>query len=514
MTLRFRQVLLLAVLPLASCTVGPDYRRPAMPVPPAYTTATTQPTTRPLTQDWWQLFGDPALTALEEEAISRNYDLQAAMARVEQARATAGVARAGFFPSANFGPSFTRSARGESGAAVVTGGGGTIINNGTATDGTGNATGSTGGVVLSGGGGGTQYANSVSLPLDLSYEIDLWGRVRRQYEAARARTQASINDFGFVRLTLTADVATNYFNLRSLDAQDEIATRNIETYKRQLDFLEKQGKAGFAAPLDVIQVRTLLSSTEATRFDLQRQRRLSQNAIAVLIGRPPSELSLPSRPLTAMLPDVPAGLPADLLRQRPDVAEAEATLVATNAQIGEAIAEFLPTLSLGASAGWRSDTVKGAFDFANRFFSVGPAVSVPIFDASLGPNLNLARAQYVEQLAAYRTTLLGAFRDVEDAMTNIDLRARQSEAQERAVADAREYVRLAEIQNRQGILTPLQVLDADRTLLQNELTAAQILNARMASTVLLIRAIGGGWSADLPPSFLPTTRPAVKELSN
>ena len=495
MNLRSRHLLLLALIPLASCTVGPNYHRPAMPVPIGYGAAATQPATRPVAQDWWQLFGDPTLTALEEEATARNYDLQAAMARVEQARATAGIARAAFFPTASLGPTFTRSARGGGGGAVVTGGGGALIEGG------GNAR-------------GTRYANSVSVPLDLSYEVDLWGRVRRQYEAARARTQASINDFGFVRLTLTTDVATDYFNLRSLDAQDEIAARNIATYKRQLDFLEKQGKAGFAAPLDVVQVRTLLSSTEATRFDLQRQRRLSQNAIAVLLGRPPSELSLPVRPLTATLPDVPAGVPADLLRQRPDVAEAEATLVATNAQIGQAIAEFLPTLSLGASAGWRSDSVKSAVDFANRFFSIGPAVSAPIFDASLGPNLNFAKAQYAEQLASYRTALLGAFRDVEDALTNIDLRARQAEAQDRAVADAREYVRLAEIQNRQGILTPLQVLDADRTLLQNELTAAQVLNERMASTVLLIRAIGGGWSPDLPPSFMPTTRPADQKLND
>ena len=512
MTPRFRATLCFVLLPLASCTVGPNYRRPAMPIPQSYTGAATQPATRPVVQSWWQLFGDPTLTSLEEEAIARNYDLQAAMARVEQARATAGIARAGFFPTAALNPTWSRSARGEGGTAVVTGSGGTLTTGSGTAGGTG--TGSTGGVVLSGGGGGTRYANSVSVPLDLSYEVDLWGRVRRQYEAATAQTQASINDFGFVRLTLTADVATNYFNLRSLDAQNEIATRNIETYKRQLDFLEKQGKAGFAAPLDVIQVRTLVSSTEATRFDLQRQRRLSQNAIAVLLGRPPSELSLPSRPLTATLPDIPAGLPADLLRQRPDVAQAEQSLIATNAQIGEAIAEFLPTLSLGATAGWRSDTVKGAFDFANRFFSIGPAVSVPIFDASLGPNLKLAQAQYAEQLAVYRTTLLGAFRDVEDALTEIDLRAHQAEAQDRAVADAREYVRLAEIQNRQGILTPLQVLDADRTLLQNELTAAQILNARMASTVLLIRAIGGGWSPDLPPSFMPTTQPAVQQLAD
>lgn len=489
-----RMILLAAVaMPLASCRVGPDYKRPAMPVPTTFRSASTQPATRPVMQDWWLLFGDPTLTDLIEKAVAQNYNLQAALARVEQARATAGVARAGFFPAASLGPTFTRSARGPNSSAVVTGG-----------------TVTTGGNTSS---SGTRYANSVSIPFDLSYEFDLWGRVRRQFEAAQARTMASIADFGFVRLTLTTDVATNYFNLRALDSQDEIAARNIATYKRQLDFLTEQQKAGFAAPLDVIQVRTLLESTEATRFDLQRQRRISEHAIAILLGLPPGELSLPVRPLTPMLPEIPAGVPADLLRQRPDVAEAESTLVATNAQVGEAIAEFLPSLSLGASAGWRSSSVQGATDFANRFFSIGPVVSIPLFDASLDPNLKLAKAQYAEQLATYRNTLLGAFRDVEDALTNIDLQARQAEAQERAVKSAHEYVRLAEIQQRQGIITPLQVLDADRTLLENELTAAQILNSRMASIVLLIRSIGGGWSPDLPPAFTPTTQPTTQKLS-
>ena len=467
-----------------------------MPVAATYASgASTRPATQPVAQDWWLLFGDPTLSELEEKALASNYNLQAAMARVEQARATAGVARADFFPSVTLGPTVTRSARGSSSAAAVTGGG---------------VTGGTTG----GGGNGTRYSNSVSVPFDLTYEVDLWGRVRRQFEAAKARTMASIADFGFIRLTLTSDVATNYFNLRSLDSQDEIAARNIATYRRQVDFLTTQSKAGFAAPLDLVQVRTLLDSTEATRFDIQRQRRISEHAIAILLGVPPSELSLQVRPLTPSLPEVPAGVPADLLRQRPDVAEAESTLVATNAQIGEAISQFLPTLSLGASAGYRSSSVKGAVDFANRFFSIGPAASIPIFDASLGPNLKLAKAQYAEQLATYRHTLLGAFRDVEDALTNIDLQARQAEAQERAVADAREYVRLAEIQQRQGIITPLQVLDADRTLLQNELTAAQILNSRMSSTVLLVRAVGGGWTPDLPPSHSPTTQPTTQQLSD
>ena len=525
-------------LPLvaASCAVGPDYRRPSVPMSKAFGSASTQPATRPVTQDWWLLFGDLELDTLEQQAVAQSYDLQASYFRVLQARAQAGIVKADFFPTISVDPSLTRTVRGRGGSAIVTGGGGTVTSGGTSTGtttggtgttggtttttgstGTTTTGGTTGGTTVGGGNGGRgnyTYNTSVSVPFDLSYELDLWGRVRREFEAATARTQAAIDDFGFTRLTVTSDLATDYFNLRALDAQDEIAARNIQTYKRQLDFLTKQSTAGFAAPLDVIQVKTLLESTEATRFDLQRQRRLQEHAIAILVGKPPAEFYIPTNPLSASLPDVPAGLPADLLAHRPDVAAAEATLVAFNAQIGEAIADFLPTVSLSASAGERSSVAQNAFDRASQFLTFGPTIRAPIFDAGLGPGLNLVKAQYAEQLATYRNTLLGAFRDVEDALTNIDLQARQAEAQERAVADAREYVRLAEIQNRQGIITPLQVLDADRTLLTNELTAAQILNSRMSSIVLLVRAVGGGWREDLPPAFTPTTMPTTQRLSD
>jgi NodT family efflux transporter outer membrane factor (OMF) lipoprotein len=433
-----------------------------------YKSATTQRADVP--QDWWRLFEDPTLTSLIERALANNQDLQGAMARVEQARASAGIARAQFFPTIGFNPGLT--------------------------------IGST-----AGRDGGTE--RSTVLPIDVDYEVDLWGRVRRQFEAAKADTRAAISDFGLTRLSLTTDVATLYFNLRSLDTQYQISAGNIALYQRQLNFLTSQTKAGFAAPLDVIQVKTLLESTQATLFDLLRQRANTEHALAILLGLPPRELDVRFDPLKAALPPVPSGLPADLLRDRPDLAAAEQNLIAANARVGEAITGYLPTVTLGLSVGIRNRSTTEALRGNGGYYSFGPALSIPLFDPAIGSNVRANRAVYAERLAAYRQTLLGAFRDVEDALTNIDLQARQAEAQDRAVADAREYVRLAEIQNRQGIIAPLQVLDADRTLLQNELTAAQILNARMASIVQLIRALGGGWSPDLPPAFTPTTLPTA-----
>lgn len=526
-----RALLLLAAATLlwAGCTVGPDYKRPDVPMTGGYKGSTSQPAAVDLQQDWWRLYNDPTLNDLEEQALAANFNLRAAIARVEEARASAGITKAGFFPTASFNPSYSRNYNATSsttsGRTTTSGGTGTGTGSTTGGTGTGGTTtgggttgggttgGTTTGTTITGGSGGSRTSNSIILPFDISYEVDLWGRIRRAFEAAKARTQSAINDFGLVRLTLTTDLATMYFNVRSLDAQYEIAERNIQAYAKQVEYLETQQKAGFAAPLDVVQVRTLLESTRATQWDTKRQREVAVHSIAILLGKAPSEVDIPVNPLEESLPPIPVGLPADLLRTRPDVAEAEQNLVAANAEIGVAIAEFLPTLTLSATGGYRNSQLSNTINPSNRFGSIGPQLSIPLFDASLIPNKHLAQAEYAELLATYRSTILGAFRDVEDALTDMDLQARQSEAQAKAVADAREYLRLTEIQRKQGLITPLQVLDADRTVLTNELSAAQILNARMASSILLIKALGGGWNPALPPSTQPTTAPTTQKLS-
>jgi multidrug efflux system outer membrane protein len=470
---------------LSSCTVGPNYRRPNLEVPTGFASATTRPTTTQpaLGRDWWKLFGDPALTKLEEDAVKANTDLQAAVARVAQARAAARVTQSQFYPVVTLDPSIQRSRssgnlRNSSGQSVVTNG-----------------------MTISGSSSSrARTSNIIRIPFDVSYEVDVWGRVRRAVEASVAQVRASEDDYQVVLQTLQADVAQNYFTLRSLDAQAKILERNVESYRRQIELTQTQRKAGLVGQTDVLQAQTLLNSTIAQQVEIRRQRADTEHAIAILLGRPPSEITILNQPLDLVPPQVPAGLPADLLRRRPDVLLAEQNLVTANAQIGVATAAFFPTFRLTGSAGFESIDLAHALDWESRVWSIGPSVSFPIFTGGqLQANLDQTRARYEELSATYRGGVLAAYRDVEDSLTDLHLRADAAHAQNQAVAYAREYLRLSEVQYRGGLATYLQVIDAERTLLTNELTAAQILEQRMISTVLLIKSLGGGWDVDASP---------------
>jgi multidrug efflux system outer membrane protein len=463
-----------------ACSVGPDYHRPDVRTPTTFKSPTTQAVS-PLRQDWWTLFNDPELTALEESSLQANYDIAAAMQRVVQAREAAAATGSAFYPVITANPQVTRS-RSPLGS-----------------------TGSSQSTSVSGNRRNARTGNLAQLPFDLNYEVDIWGRVRRSYEAANAQAQAVANDLAVVQQTVTADVAQNYFTLRSLDAQDDIIGRNVVLFRKQLDLSQSQYKAGLVGQIDVLQAQTQLDSTLAQQQDVQRQRADVEHAIAILIGRAPVELSVKKQPLDGSPPMVPAGLPADLLRQRPDVAEAEQNLIAANAQVGVATANFYPNFQLTAAAGFESVDIRHTLDWENRFWSIGPSATIPIFEGGkLTAQLKQAKARYEELVATYRQTVLGAFRDVEDALTDLRLRSDQAAATERAVVSARESVRLSEIQYKQGLTSYLQIIDADRTLLTNELSAAQIREQRMISSVLLIKAMGGGWGADHGSSH-PTT---------
>jgi multidrug efflux system outer membrane protein len=454
-----------------SCKVGPDYERPSMPMPTTFKSATTQPSTSPIRQDWWRCFEDPELTALEERALKGSYSLQAAMARVIQARAAAGIAQSGFYPVITANPSVARTR-----------------------------------VPVSNGRGGT--ANSFVIPFDISYEVDIWGQVKRAYESAKAQAVASVDDFGVVRLTLTSDVAQNYFNLRSLDTQEQIIIDTVRSYREQLDLTNTQFRAGLTGPTTVAQAQTLLDSTDTQLIEIRRVRADAEHALAILLGVPPSELNVAAKPLKSGPPVIPAGLPSELLRQRPDVAEAEQQLIAANAQIGVAKANFYPSLNLTGAAGYQSVDLTHAMDWESRFWSLGANMAIPIFEGGkLEAGLQQAKARYDEVLANYRSTLLGAFRDVEDSLTDLHMRADSYQAQVRAVASAREYLRLTQIQYKQGFAPYLQVIDAERTLYSADLIAAQILYQRMVASIQLIKAMGGGWDPSLPPSTQPTTQP-------
>jgi multidrug efflux system outer membrane protein len=337
-------------------------------------------------------------------------------------------------------------------------------------------------------------SNSFRIPFDLSYEIDIWGRVRRSYEAAQAQTRASVYDLEVVRQTLLADIARNYFNLRSLDAQHQILMRNLDLYKEQIDLTQNQYKAGLIDETNVLQAKVQLESTRAQAADTQRQRADLEHAIAILLGRAPVQFSLDFRPLDATPPVIPAGLPSDLLRRRPDVAEAEQNLIAASADIGVAKAEFFPAVKLTGSAGYQSTDIKSVLDWQNHVWSFGPSISLPIFKGGqLRANLRKAKARYDELEATYRNNVLSAFGDAEDALTDLHMRADVAEAQAEAVDAGREYLRLTQIQYQSGTIDYLHVVDAEQTLVNNELSEAQTLNERMASTVLFFKALGGGW---------------------
>jgi multidrug efflux system outer membrane protein len=455
----------LAALCLSSCTVGPDYERPPLNVPTGFKSSTPEEARQPgLKLDWWTLFGDATLTKLEEQAFQANQDLKAAMARVMEARAAARIAMAGYYPQVSFNPLVDRSKSSPNAPRAQ---------------------------------GSSVTATDIQAPFDLSYQVDLWGKIRRTVESADAQAQASAADLGVVLQTIQSDLAQDYFTLRSLDDQIQIVGRNVDSYQHELSLLQTQFKAGLVGRINVVQEEAQLYSTQTQLLELQRQRADLEHAVATLTGRPPSELSLPAQPLVANPPTIPAGLPADLLRRRPDVAEAEQNLTAASAQIGIAQAAFYPNLTLTATGGFEATDLRHLASWQSRIWSLGAGAVVPIFQGgALDAGLEQAKAHYDELLAAYRSKVLQAFQDVEDSLTDLHLRADEAKAQTQAANSSREYFRLAETQYQQGLLSYLQVIDAERTLLTNELTSSQILGQRFVSTVQLIKALGAGWDIE------------------
>lgn len=458
---------------LTSCTVGPDYKQPDLEAPAAYKSIGPKDGSSSLVvaSDWWTLFHDPGLSQLEEEGVKANHDLKAAMARVAEARAASQSVKSQFYPTITLDPSVQRSRTPNL----------TTNPNGTAST-----------------------TTLTHIPFDLGYEIDVWGRVRRTYEASKAQTRASEADEAVVMLTMEADIAQNYFNLRSFDTQDQILNRNMMLYQKQLDLTQQLFKTGLAGKTDVLQAQTLLDSTRVQEMEISRQRADTEHAIAILVGKPPADLTLAPHPLDVTPPFVPPGLPSDLLRQRPDVAEAEDNLIAANAQVGVAKANFFPVFQLTGVAGFESIDIQHVFDWKSRIFSLGPNVTIPLFEGGqLNANLRQAKARYEEVLENFHTAILGAYRDVEDSLTDLHFQVNEAEAQTRAVDSSRESLTLIQTQYKEGLTSYLQVIDADRTLLTNELSSAQILNQQLVSTVLLIKSIGGGWHAESEDSAKP-----------
>ena len=450
----------MAVAWLAGCAVGPDYQRPPLDVPDAYREPNAGSGAPALEAEWWKLFGDPELAALEEQARASNTEVQAAIARIDEARATARIARADFFPTLTLDPSYSV--------------GRVSVNHVPAPK--------------------TAHFEDVNVPFDLSYEIDLFGRVRRSFESATASAYATERDFEAVWLALAAEVAAQYFAVRSLDAQAAVLDRSRAVFEEQVRVVSSRRRAGLVSDLDVAQAETQLASTVGQQADVARQRAEAEHALAVLVGQPAPSFSVPVRPLDTAAPEVPAGVPSDLLQHRPDVVEAEDRLAAANAEIGVAKALLFPQVRLTGTAGWESASFSDVVNWQSRLWEVGPSISVPIFEGGrLRANLSAAEARWAESVQLYRGTVLGAFRDVEDALAGVRLRADQDAAVRDAVEASGRAAAVARAQYDRGIADYLQVAVAEATHLNLELQSAQIAEERLDASLQLVKAIGGAW---------------------
>ncbi|WP_068469456.1 efflux transporter outer membrane subunit [Candidatus Protochlamydia phocaeensis] len=445
-------------------------------------------------ENWWEVFNDPVLNQLEEQALNSSYTLKAALQRVIEARAQAWISRAALAPAINFAPSFSRS--------------GSLIQN-PIPGGLGTGTTGTQPTVQAGssssGAGGTAGSTSLPsefrfvqsqylLPLDLSYEVDLWSRLTNTYEAALIRAQASLEDYYSVLLTLTADVASHYFQMRDLDAQQVVLEKTIQARRRAYEINLARFKAGLIVYLDVSRAEVELARAESDSIDIRRQRGLEENMIASLVGVPAPVFSLDFNPLYTPPPLIPAGLPSDLLIRRPDIARAERNLAAAYADIAVAYTNFFPSINLTAAIGLESPFAHSLFSWKARFWEVGLNIMQTVFDAGRNEaNLIYYKAKFRELLANYQEVVLTAFQDVEDSLTDIRERAFQSQALTVAVRAARETLNLSELRYNQGLVNYLDVVDAERTLLETEQNSVIVLGDRYLSTIRLIKSLGGGW---------------------
>jgi outer membrane protein, multidrug efflux system len=467
--------------------VGPDYKRPPVAEPAGFKSSLDPARDDPeraegsqaanasaplIAPQWWRLYREPELDRLIATANASNQTLQQAVAAVDQARALARVARSYLAPTISADPTFTRQRTSANRRSTITG---------------------------QAVGVGATF-NDWLVPIDLTYEIDVWGRIRRGLESARAQAVASADDEAMVRLMVQTDVAQFYYTLRLLDAQSEILTQTVASYREQVRILNVQVRTGLTSPIVLSQADALLQSTLAQQRDFERARGDQEHALAILCGQPAPSFSVAANPLREVSPpEVPAGLPAMLLARRPDVAAAEQAVVAANAQIGVAKAAFYPTFSLSSLAGFESANLSTLGNWQSRVASIIPGVTLPIFQGGrLRANLEATRAQYRQTVAAYINQVLTAYGDVEDALTDLHAYTDETGSLRRAVTASQEYLRVAQVQYRIGLVDYLTVTDAERTLLANQLALAQNVNLQVGASIHLIKALGGGWDAGSP----------------
>ncbi len=463
----------------AGCTVGPRYSRPAAPAPAPDAWKTQPPWQEAAPKDaipkgtWWEVFHDATLNGYEQQLLQANQSLVAARDRLTQARSLARVATADYFPQLSADPSAVRE-RG-SGNRPLNGSVPAVIN----------------GVVQP----VVPYTQNVyTIPFSLNYEADLFGRVRKNVEAANASLQSSAADLGNVQLVLTAELAADYFTLRELDAEYNVVEESVDYQRKALDLINRRHDGGIASGLEVAQQATVLDSTISQAALVQQSRAQYEHAIAVLVGQPASNFSVPVVPLNATPPPVPLGVPSDVLERRPDIATMEREIAYENAQVGIARSAFYPHITLSGSGGWQSTSVGSLLNAPSLFWSIGADALEPIVQGGRNrANLAAARAAYDQSVANYRQSVLTAFQQVEDGISNLSTLSQALSTQAAAVSDARRALDIANNRYVGGVTNYLDVITAETTLLSSERLETQLLGQQMVSSVYLVKALGGSW---------------------
>jgi NodT family efflux transporter outer membrane factor (OMF) lipoprotein len=466
-------LLLIATFQLSGCTVGPRYQRPAAEIPPAYKEVgdwkPAQPNDQNLGGNWWEVFQDSQLNALEAQVNVSNQNLKAAEAQYTQARAQLRYSRADLFPTVTADPSATRTKTSSNRPPPSS-----VFNGIT--------------------------SNDFQIPFELSYQIDVWGRVRRTVEAYRDQAQASAADLATVNLSMHSQLALYYFQARLLDAEEQLLNSTVTEYEQALELIKSRYAGGIASDVEVQQAETQLETTRAQAIDVGVARAQYEHAVAVLIGKPPASFSLAPLPLTMPPPAIPVGLPSELLERRPDIAAAERQMAAANAQIGVAKAAYYPNFNLGATGGFESSAITTLVSGPSVLWSAGPSALFTVFDVGRRRAASdQAIAAYDQAVANYRQTVLTGFQQVEDNVAALRILEHEAQVQDKAVAAAQKYLELAITRYKGGVTSYLEVTTAQSAALSDEVTAVNILGRRMVNAVTLVQALGGGWnSSEIP----------------
>ncbi len=451
---------------LSSCAVGPNYEKPEAPQSAKFKEVgdwlVANPNDAAPKGEWWKVFRDPVLDELMRQVEVDSQSLRAAEARYRAARAQVTAARAGLFPTVGLSAGANRAkSAGDVNASA------------------------------------TRY----TVALDAQWEIDLWGRVRRQIEAGNAGAEASAADLENLRMSIQAELATNYFQLRVTDTAMDVLQALIVAFRRSLEIAENRYKAGVAAKVDVVQAEAQVRSMEAQLIDTRASRAQLENAIGLLAGKPASTFSLAKLPqYDPYIPNVPAGVPSTLAQRRPDIAAAERRVVQANAQIGVAQAAYFPSLSLNGSAGFASSSLSNLFSVSNRVWSLGLGLAETLLDfGARGAQVDITRAQYDEAVANYRQTVLTALQEVETNLATVHWLAEEVKVQQDATRLARESVQLTLNQYKAGIVGYVNIVQVQSTQLSEERSLLQLLGRRLAAEVALIKALGGDWTERSAP---------------